>query len=1044
MPEMQNAAQEAYFSVSTQQGVVLAGAAPCHLTVALHLEVHAFCHQAEHTTRGWVCVPFPPLAQGRVIFYFIDRTIAWQPCFVVLPPYPSLYRQCLPTARTRQIGVPKRRGQRSNQTDVIIYTAETRSIEGTQRTGWQQVCRQQLPQFESDGREHTWLWLLPNCTGGAPPHTHQDELEQRRGDPNTHLEASWLAPGVAAHFTKCPVALTTACAAEAQALRNTEADENTIQRAFQTATHTRSATMPAATERARTEGRKRGSAEKRERMHTNEWCRRVTVLEVEEGGRQRPVEGKEVQALREANCDHRGRSHERTHHASHHMTDKLLLTYPERDWKVTYRNVTRAAQHRNVKGKQDTVARLSSTLSRASEARRQASQRKRREEWRLVTRVAARGVQNEIVVSEHQQDNGSINKGDQSQMNKSHVVSVGTTVTKNEVSETQGFNRPQLCGNVVDAPTCGHTKSHTAALPARPTQHTQSQATPSHCPLTRLAASKASARSDNGAGGQAQSKIVARMRKTHHDADRVPHHNGELAASLTAQMILNPKCEAREWRQIMQEADDTTYQCLSSITCRLRRENQQHECTEIECERQTQGIADAPARWPGRTTKIVRSSPGVSVAVLGGGHVLQLNHISAERTRIAVWKTATHDGMRVGMDAGSDCHAIQRLCSKGTSSQQERVGDEHIAHVPQLNCTSRITDLEYEPACTEEHLTDAAQTKQPTARHSAWRLCPQMLRAHHSPPQAVTRGQQNRDAQCDGNPRRHHKSQQIAQHIDALAYVPPTTITETAPAHAWLKLLPGYGYEYTCLLVVNDYTANQEKPADSRRRQRGKRPFETAEALQDHPATQRTDLRCLPHLTTMAFQADKKSSTGVAYAPASIRDTYMDLMIKPSELNRQAPGFAAGIPTVKKHIVSVVQSFTGNKTVELIYLNGPSENDKLKRSYGKVNFAGSIKDLLQHSAVIHMPQGPYPQAGFWYDVVLRIQQQIDRGPQSRRDAQTATEAYDQQVAKVREERQAQREAERAAAAGMEVDAEAAARQQQAQEAEAQAAQEREA
>ena len=200
----------------------------------------------------------------------------------------------------------------------------------------------------------------------------------------------------------------------------------------------------------------------------------------------------------------------------------------------------------------------------------------------------------------------------------------------------------------------------------------------------------------------------------------------------------------------------------------------------------------------------------------------------------------------------------------------------------------------------------------------------------------------------------------IAMHVLSFTWA-----KETACDLAWTKQSrSGCGCSYATTLVSNIKRTNQIKVADSWR-QRGKWPFKPPAAPLKCNSTLLQAQCSLPCSSIMAFQADKKSSTGVAYAPASIRYTYMDLMIKPSELNRQAPGMAAGIPTVKKHILSVIQSFTGNKTVELVYINGPSENDKMKRSYGKVNFAGSIKDSLQHSAVIHMPQGPFPQAGFW-------------------------------------------------------------------------------
>ena len=44
------------------------------------------------TCHPWlgVCAFPPPLAQGRVIFNFNDRTYAWQLCFVALPSCPSL------------------------------------------------------------------------------------------------------------------------------------------------------------------------------------------------------------------------------------------------------------------------------------------------------------------------------------------------------------------------------------------------------------------------------------------------------------------------------------------------------------------------------------------------------------------------------------------------------------------------------------------------------------------------------------------------------------------------------------------------------------------------------------------------------------------------------------------------------------------------------------------------------------------------------------------------------------------------------------------
>ena len=107
----------------------------------------------------------------------------------------------------------------------------------------------------------------------------------------------------------------------------------------------------------------------------------------------------------------------------------------------------------------------------------------------------------------------------------------------------------------------------------------------------------------------------------------------------------------------------------------------------------------------------------------------------------------------------------------------------------------------------------------------------------------------------------------------------------------------------------------------------------------------------------------------------------------------------------------------------------PNPTDRLKRAWGKVKFAGHIKDLVMTSAVITMPAGPYPQATFMYDVELKEQRENQKPTaQQRRNAQRAEE-YDRQLEVARAARQAERDAEEAEAAaqamdGVEVDPEA--------------------
>ena len=254
-----------------------------------------------------------------------------------------------------------------------------------------------------------------------------------------------------------------------------------------------------------------------------------------------------------------------------------------------------------------------------------------------------------------------------------------------------------------------------------------------------------------------------------------------------------------------------------------------------------------------------------------------------------------------------------------------------------------------------------------------------------------------------------------------------------------LSLGPGRGCLQPVNLILNPLVSNQKKLADSRRERQG-RQFENDPP---HPLVKRaprSPSHCVIIYTSMAEQEEQsksprqchrnlfnqslwlltilvftESSSGVGYAPANIRSTYMDLNVRPSELNPDAPAMSVSATVVHDHVQDVLKTFTGNETLIIERLT-PSKTDRLKRAWGKVKFAGNIKDLLMTSAVITMPPGPYPQAGFLYDVELKEQREMARptGLQ-RRNAQLAEE-YDRRVAAVRAERQAQRDAEAAAAA----------------------------
>ena len=146
----------------------------------------------------------------------------------------------------------------------------------------------------------------------------------------------------------------------------------------------------------------------------------------------------------------------------------------------------------------------------------------------------------------------------------------------------------------------------------------------------------------------------------------------------------------------------------------------------------------------------------------------------------------------------------------------------------------------------------------------------------------------------------------------------------------------------------------------------------------------------------------------------------MDLTVRPSELNPQAPAMSVSATLVHDHVQGVLRTFSGNDTIIIERLT-PNPTDRLKRAWGKVKFAGHIKDLVMTSAVITMPAGPYPQATFMYDVELKEQRETQKPTaQQRRNAQRAEE-YDRQLEVARAARQAERDAEEAEAAAQAMD-----------------------
>ena len=247
----------------------------------------------------------------------------------------------------------------------------------------------------------------------------------------------------------------------------------------------------------------------------------------------------------------------------------------------------------------------------------------------------------------------------------------------------------------------------------------------------------------------------------------------------------------------------------------------------------------------------------------------------------------------------------------------------------------------------------------------------------------------------------------------------------------------GYGSDRAYSRIIGN--ANHSKLADSRRAWQNtsfestqQRQFENQLPTSAVPPPNMADVQeeqstCNECLVTMLRNLMhticsmlSESSTGVGYAPANIRSTYMDLNVRPSELNPNAPAMSVSVTLVHDHVQSVLRSITGNDTI-IIERLAPNTTYRLKRAWGKVKFAGHIRDLVMTSAVITMPAGPYPQATFMYDVELKEQREAPRPTaQHRRNAQLA-EAYDRQVEEARAARQAQRDAEEAEVAerGME-------------------------
>ena len=68
---------------------------------------------------------------------------------------------------------------------------------------------------------------------------------------------------------------------------------------------------------------------------------------------------------------------------------------------------------------------------------------------------------------------------------------------------------------------------------------------------------------------------------------------------------------------------------------------------------------------------------------------------------------------------------------------------------------------------------------------------------------------------------------------------------------------------------------------------------------------------------------------------------------------------SVSVTLVHDHVQGVLRAISGNDTL-IIERLAPNATDRLKRAWGKVKFAGNIKDLIMTSAVITMPAGPLP------------------------------------------------------------------------------------